>query len=83
MGDAVPIIDRDRLPHWVIYDHPSDHPELYVARLFYSLPQPEATKIALGSKRLEPLRMWLSGYGYVRLDRDPEDDATIVEVWLV
>lgn len=75
-------LDIQRLPMWVIYDHPSDHPEGYVARLHYSLPTSEPTPVAILWPELEPLRDFLEGCGCVKLDRRPEDDPVIMEVWV-
>lgn len=73
---------RERLPMWVVYDHPSDRPDVYVARLWLSLPQPLALPMTLASKNLDALRDELAALGLAHLDRNPGDDPAIMEVWL-
>lgn len=71
------------LPMWVLYDHPQDAPDHFVARLWeaYS-PQPTATNNVFLSRSLEDLRTWLAEQGLTCLPRYPEDDPVIIEVWL-
>jgi hypothetical protein len=64
---------------WTIYDHPRDHPDMFVARKFiYDRP----TMSTLMSGDLERLRDTLRGMGLVCINRDPSDDPKIVETWL-
>jgi hypothetical protein len=67
------------LPIWVVYDHPSDWPEHYVARLWDGeLP----TDDLVLTFDLGLLRKHLAGKGLTRLDRQAADDPKIVETWL-
>jgi hypothetical protein len=72
------------LPIWVIYDHPTDQPEFYIARKWLirwgnSTPTPTAELRA--GLTLAEVRNKLP-YGLVRLERNPNDDAKIVESWI-
>jgi hypothetical protein len=73
---------RDRLPMFVVTDHPSDWPHDYVARLHFSLPASEPTGFVIKHPELEPLHAALSGLGLVRTDPAPGDEPVIIEVWL-
>jgi hypothetical protein len=67
---------------WVIYDHPIDAPDLFIARKWIiGEGVHEPTSETRGSDDLEALRTMLPR-GLVHLDRDPEDDPKILEVWL-
>lgn len=72
----------ERLPMWVIYDHPTDHPEGYVARAWYSLPAATPMRLAVSHPELEPLRQMMREAAFTRLERQPGDDPVIVELWL-
>ena len=69
---------------WTVYKSPSDYPGSYAARLFEidgdGPPRPTGSIVV--SKSLEHLRDELIEMGLVSLARSPEDDPTIVEVWL-
>lgn len=66
------------LPIWVVYDHPRDYPEDFVARLFI---WDKATTKTLKASTLGELRTLLPG-GLTRLERNPQDNPVIVETWL-
>jgi hypothetical protein len=75
---------HERLPMWIVYDHPLDYPDGFIARLWVSLPQPAPTTETLTASTLEELRNkirkrapWMS-----LLTRRPEDEPQVVEVWL-
>lgn len=74
----------DALAMWTVYDHPSDYPDKYVARLFLvGRGGTEATASIIIAPSLEVLRKTLLvDMGLHRLDRSPGDDANIVETWL-
>jgi hypothetical protein len=74
-------VDRDRIPMWVIYDSPSDFPGQTIARLWYSLPKPEATDILIVAN-LSTIRAAVGSHGYVSVGRLLLDDPCIMEVWL-
>lgn len=73
---------QDRLPMFVIYDHPVDFPEEYVARLWVTLPEPIATTLHMCHAELSVLRDHMQSLGLVRLTRNQEDDPCIVETWM-
>lgn len=69
------------LTTWTIYDHPADFPDRIVVRPW---------EVTAG--KVEPGHAWLCHSleearavippGLHRLDRQPDDDPTIIEVWL-
>lgn len=63
---------------WVIYDHPADFPEEYVARKFI-LDKPTKDMIVMPS--LDEVRKMLPPH-LTRLDRHPSDDPKIIETWI-
>jgi len=63
---------------WVVYDHPQDYPDSYVARKFV-LDQPTEEHIV--SPRLEMLRKLMMDWGLSCLPRNPEVEPQIVETW--
>ena len=72
------------MPMWTVYDHPTDYPGTYVARLWYLLPRGEATDEVLTAATLPGLRLliakrtpWL-----VPVPRFEDDDLKIIEVWI-
>jgi hypothetical protein len=69
----------DWLPIWVVYDHPSDYPNCYVARLF-SGEKPTATVMICPD--LEKLQTELINMGLVKMMPMPGDDPVILETWL-
>lgn len=73
---------RERLPMWTVYDHPLDHPDVYVARLSLTLPEPVHLPMALACPELEPIREQLASLGLTRLHRFPNDDPVILETWI-
>lgn len=64
---------------WVVYDHPADLPDYYVARLWIG---ERASEVALLSPNLMALREVLTAKGLVHLDRTDADDPAILETWL-
>jgi hypothetical protein len=71
------------LTTWVIYDHPADFPEHFVVRPWTVA---GGGRLEPGSARLcgtlEQARAALVNLGLYRMDRQPDDDPTVVEVWL-
>lgn len=69
---------------WVIYDHPLDYPNNYVARRhvveFGAGTRPTGDCII--GPHIEMLRAVFAQSGMIRLNRVPEDDPKIVESWL-
>lgn len=76
------MIDPARLPMWVIYDHPSDYPDSFVARLHFTLPQPELTVLLMVSPNLQALQLSFAAAGLTPIARSVEDDSVIIESWL-
>jgi hypothetical protein len=73
---------NDKFRLWMIYDHPSDYPDSYVARLsVISSGVFEDTNEMFIADTLEEVRKLLPR-GLACLSRDPDDDKAIVEVWL-
>jgi hypothetical protein len=75
---------RDALPMWAVYDHPSDYPDRFVARLFLvGRRGTEATSSIIVAQTLEVLReILLVDMHLHRIERHPDDDEKIVETWL-
>jgi hypothetical protein len=74
--------DDTELVLWVVYDHPSDYPEDWVARqhvIGIAGSQP-TDRTMIGS--LESIRAALRRSGFVQIDRSETDDPVIVESWL-
>ena len=71
------------LPMWVVYDHPTDFPDQFVARQhIVGIAGNTPTDRTMGSNDIEKVRAALRNLGLVKIDRSPEDDPVIVEVWL-
>ena len=76
-------MNNKSLTMWVIYDHPKDHPNYFVARrheVFRNASK--ATGEHVVSKDLKKLRKMLEDGGKVRITRDPNDDPVIIETWI-
>jgi hypothetical protein len=73
---------QDRLPMFVITDHPSDAPDFYVARLHLTLPVPVMMPFAIMDPDLERLQTTMEALGLVKLMRDPADAPVILETWI-
>lgn len=68
---------------WVVYDHPKDHPDHYVARLFMigiGLEVPSGQ--IMRSRDLPTLREALADLDLTCLPRNPSDDPVIIESWV-
>ena len=71
------------LSQWVLYDHPSDYPDTYIARRWVVAEGAYApTEDIIQSDDLDSLRRLMEGMGLSRIARMPEDDPKIIEVWL-
>jgi hypothetical protein len=69
---------------WVIYDHPRDFPDKFVARRHYIVrgdPEPRASEEYITADSLDEIRQRVP-QGLACLARYAEDDPNIVEVWL-
>jgi hypothetical protein len=71
--------DEPQLAIWVVYDHPRDWPNYFVARQWLG---ETATGNMILHTDLEQLRDMLEGLGLVHLDRMEGDDPVILETWL-
>jgi hypothetical protein len=71
------------LPIWVVYDHPSDYPEQYVARQhIVSGDGDRPTGSFVATKVLDDIRELMIKLGLVCITRSDEDDPVILETWL-
>ena len=64
---------------WAIYDHPSDYPNTYVARMYHG---PQRTDTVLTAASLSFLRKQMLGMGLTCIPRSPDDYPEIVEMWV-
>lgn len=69
------------LPIWTVYDHPTDFPEAFVARLWIGT---DPTDQVLVSDDLDEVRAMVAAQmpGAVCLARADGDDPKILETWL-
>lgn len=70
---------------WVLYDHPKDYPQHYVARKwvhFDNNTDYTPTKDVMVSDDLMVLRTALNSRGFVQTTRQPGDEPQIMEVWI-
>jgi hypothetical protein len=78
----LPVSETD-LPMWVVYDHPSDFPDRYVARQhIIGIAGQQPTDRTMVSLSLDSIRAALANLGLVCVVRSEEDDPVIVETWL-
>lgn len=78
---------QDVLDMWVVYKHPKDHPDKYVARQWANFPDLKGTMAAsvdnfVLADTLGEVQAALIEAGRFRMERMPGDDPVIVEVWL-
>ena len=64
---------------WTVYDHPSDFPGKYVARLFIG---DKPTNQVIVTKNINSIRAKLAVKGLTCLHRQENDDPKIMETWL-
>jgi len=70
------------LTMWTVYDHPTDHPDSFVARRWTIVPggaRPE--QVTIVARALAPIRAWLDATGFHRMPAMPGDDPVILETW--
>lgn len=73
---------NNRLALITVYDHPTDYPSKFVARLFHVRSSlTERTKYVVIDDSIEKLRIKLPA-GMVRLLPDSNDDPCILETWI-
>lgn len=77
MTDEAPVLI------WTVYDHPTDYPEFYVARLFeVRAGQTKITNSVLVTDSLDTIRSEMQQRGLVCMSRHPDDDPKIMETWI-
>ncbi len=69
---------------WVIYDHPSDFPDVFIARRWDATRiGSRPTKHTITGDTLEEVRVGINKtHGLCLVPREQLDDPRIVEVWL-
>lgn len=73
---------KQQLPMIVVYKHPADYPNKYVARLWIiGSGAPRATLYMAVADTLEDIRLAIPAW-MNRLPRDDRDDPVIIETWL-
>lgn len=76
-------VSESDLAMWVVYDHPKDFPDQYVARQHVvGIAGNRPTGRTMGSDRLERVRAALENLGLVCIARSEKDDPVIIETWL-
>ena len=66
------------LTNWVIYDHPRDYRQGFIARKFVGIePTQETIKGELGE-----IRRVLAEAGFVKIPRDINDPTVVLESWI-
>ena len=63
---------------WVIYDHPTDNPNCYIARKFLNN---EPTLETIKFQDLHSIRKQLRDRGLTPIKRDESDPLPVVECW--
>lgn len=74
----------DILEMWVVYDHPKDHPNHFIARR-WDVKQGGGltiTRDVIITSDLNSLRIELLAKGKSRMERRLDDDPVIKEIWL-
>lgn len=73
---------NDLMPIWTVYDHPTDYPDGFVARMgIVGQKISGQTQMAVFAETLDGVRALLPP-GLFRLERDKHDDPVIVETWV-
>lgn len=74
----------EALPMWVVYDHPTDYPNRWVARLFVwdaETSQYRATDTSMFTDERQAIDEVMQRGGLTFVHRFPDDDAVIVGTW--
>lgn len=75
--------DGDTFPIWVVYDHPTDYPDHFVARAHrVGVDGQRPTSKLIAAPTLESIRTSMVNLGLTCVQRNEEDDPVIVECWL-
>jgi len=72
-------MNDDNLIMWVVYDHPSDFPDYYVARKWI---MEDPTGEIIMATTLQGVEDKLRDWGLTCMTRMDEDDPKILSVWL-
>ena len=85
MSDTIADAFVDRLkniypPMWTIYEHPADHPQHFVVRLWYGATPTQ--EFSLHASLIEAREQCVENGGSVPLARGPNDEPQIVETWI-
>jgi hypothetical protein len=78
-------LDLVRMPMWTVYEGPSDYPDHWVARLWYSLPDPTPTDAVIIADSFAALKKKIPGMETGRwhfLMRLGDDDPNIAGVFV-
>lgn len=67
---------------WVVYDRPRDYPNKIVARRWLIDKEAHPTDEFIEANSIDEIRERFDQVGLVRLERNPQDDACIVETWM-
>lgn len=71
------------LSMWVVYDHPRDYPNSFIARRWIAdANRITATEDIAKAATIEALQLHFRKQGLVKINRSPTDDPKIVETWL-
>lgn len=80
--------DGSALPMIVVYDHPLDYPDYYVARIWYVIPRQgatatvHATEMFMIADSMEGIHTGIPGR-FIELPRLPQEpDPKIIETWI-
>ena len=71
--------DDEPLMMWVVFDHPNDFPNSWVARMWLDN-TPQDTMLMADSYEL--IEMQLRNWDYINIGRNDEDDSKIHSVWI-
>jgi hypothetical protein len=67
---------------WVVYDHPRDYPDHFVARRWEVRAGEPVPKDGVGFEDLDRLRAWMEQQGLAVIPRFGNDDPCIIEAWM-
>ena len=67
---------------WTVFDHPPDFPDCYVAKASLNSIDVNHFHTFETDEALEDMRAMFRQRGMVCVERHPEDDPKIMEVWL-
>ena len=68
---------------WVIYDHPADYPDVFIARQFLIVGGDVIpTENTISHRDVDEIRQKLLNHGLGLVPRFTHDDPKIVETWM-